>query len=503
MLLIQEHLRFRDRSAAGADPPTEATACFVAAARQVQPVIQQQGTPEEIRAVTRPPAGSLGARAGLLIVDRDQRILLADGDALRNLHAGGLVGRRLADVVPAAEWEVLEPRYLAALDGHEQSVEYRAPGESGVHLLRVAPLCDDAAVVGAMVLAQDITAEVGSSRQLAESERSQHSVLEVLDEGVIVVDLQGRLEQANRAACAILGLDLAAARADPAWWEAFGARRPGAEPTLDAGEIVARTGRGIREVDVEVTRADGAHLLLSVNYQPLRAGGGAVTGLVLSFRDITERERQREFLQATLDSLSAHIAVLDEHGEIVLTNRAWVQADAAPPKLGENYLAACDGAVGDEWAARKAAGLRAVMSGEQADFALEYPSQGPPAERWLRLGAARFEGPGDASVVVAHDDVTSRRQAEAQVTTQAALLEEVDVAVVATDLDGRITHWNRGAEQLHGWSHAEVVGRDVAELSRRTPAHWSPDSAGAVTGRASTPSPTRTGRRSPPTCAAG
>jgi PAS domain S-box-containing protein len=47
---------------------------------------------------------------------------------------------------------------------------------------------------------------------------------------------------------------------------------------------------------------------------------------------------------------------------------------------------------------------------------------------------------------------------------QARLLDEVDAAVVATDLDGHVTHWNDGAQRLYGWSRAETIGRFVMEF---------------------------------------
>ncbi len=129
-----------------------------------------------------------------------------------------------------------------------------------------------------------------------------------------------------------------------------------------------------------------------------------------------------------------------------------------------NYLEACDAAGSDEWAARAGAGLRAILAGGQTEFSMEYPCHSPTEERWFVLRAARFEGPGAARVVIAHDDVTKRHLAEDEVAMQAALLQEVDVAVVATDRGGGITHWNSGAERLYGWTCAEVLGRDVAKL---------------------------------------
>jgi PAS domain S-box-containing protein len=47
---------------------------------------------------------------------------------------------------------------------------------------------------------------------------------------------------------------------------------------------------------------------------------------------------------------------------------------------------------------------------------------------------------------------------------EAFLLDQVQAAVTATDLEGRIIHWNRHAEVLFGWTAAEALGRDFREL---------------------------------------
>jgi diguanylate cyclase (GGDEF)-like protein/PAS domain S-box-containing protein len=58
----------------------------------------------------------------------------------------------------------------------------------------------------------------------------------------------------------------------------------------------------------------------------------------------------------------------------------------------------------------------------------------------------------------------SRKRAEQAIGFQAHLLSVVEQAVVATDMRGMITYWNRFAEALYGWSSAEVIGRDVLEI---------------------------------------
>ena len=47
---------------------------------------------------------------------------------------------------------------------------------------------------------------------------------------------------------------------------------------------------------------------------------------------------------------------------------------------------------------------------------------------------------------------------------QASLLDKAQDAILVTDLDRRLTYWNKSAERLYGWSSAEVLGKIVTEL---------------------------------------
>jgi PAS domain S-box-containing protein len=44
------------------------------------------------------------------------------------------------------------------------------------------------------------------------------------------------------------------------------------------------------------------------------------------------------------------------------------------------------------------------------------------------------------------------------------VLDQVDLAVIATDAEGIVTHWNARAEALYGWMREEAIGRHIAEL---------------------------------------
>jgi signal transduction histidine kinase/CHASE3 domain sensor protein/ActR/RegA family two-component response regulator len=133
-----------------------------------------------------------------------------------------------------------------------------------------------------------------------------------------------------------------------------------------------------------------------------------------------EALRQAElFARSTLDGLSAEIAIVDQEGTILAANRAWrsFAATNRPPEdtvaEGANYLRVCDTATGPESgeAAAFAAGLRAVLAGRREEFEMEYPCQTPAKQRWFVGRVTRFPGQGPARVVVAHEDITERKQA--------------------------------------------------------------------------------------------
>lgn len=62
-------------------------------------------------------------------------------------------------------------------------------------------------------------------------------------------------------------------------------------------------------------------------------------------------------------------------------------------------------------------------------------------------------------------DITERKLAEQEIGFRAHLLDTVEQAVIATDLEGRIIYWNSFAEGLYGWSKAEAVGSNVLDLT--------------------------------------
>ncbi len=173
---------------------------------------------------------------------------------------------------------------------------------------------------------------------------------------------------------------------------------------------------------------------------PILNDDGELQGAINVLVDVTNQrlaeEKLREserFARATVNSLSAHIAILDEAGSILAVNTAWRRFAAehgvsvAGHGVGANYLTACETAGGDSAVTARAiaAGIRGVLRGEQHAFHLEYPCHTYTEPRWFAVSVTPFDGEGPTRVVVSHEDITAHRLADRLVREQSGLREAV------------------------------------------------------------------------------
>ncbi|MDQ5910327.1 MAG: hypothetical protein QG599_2423 [Pseudomonadota bacterium] len=158
----------------------------------------------------------------------------------------------------------------------------------------------------------------------------------------------------------------------------------------------------------------------------------------------TVRESE-EFTRIILDSVVSHIAVLDCNGVIIAINEPWrrfaLSSGSEPGNpvwhlgIGANYLEVCRQATltALQEAAAACAGIQAVLTGQRPGFALEYPCHLPHEQRWFVMRVTPL-GAMDGGVVIAHTDITERKEAERLLIAQRDLLltlEQVNCPVMA------------------------------------------------------------------------
>ncbi len=90
----------------------------------------------------------------------------------------------------------------------------------------------------------------------------------------------------------------------------------------------------------------------------------------------------------------------------------------------------------------------------------------PSAVRTLTLLAAEVGPALEAARLyeAMRVELAERRRVEDSLRFQAQLLDAVEHALIALNLDGTIRYWNRAAEAMFGWRSDEVLGRKAREL---------------------------------------
>jgi PAS domain S-box-containing protein len=302
----------------------------------------------------------------------------------------------------------------------------------------------------------EVTERKAAEKALQEAEEKYRSIFEHSNDGIFQNTPEGRHLSVNPALARMLGFDSPEelirgrddigrqAYVDPAMREKF------KQALEENGSITG--------FEYEVYRKDGAKIWVSESARIVRDEDGRALYYEGSVQDITQRKRaeadvleSKRFLQSTLDALSSHIAILDENGTIIEVNNAWNRfADENQIKSrlrGVNYLQLCDAASGPfaEEAPAMSAGIRAVIAGETDAFELEYPCHSPQEKRWFIARVTRFNGDGRIRVVVAHENISARKRAEAE---RQVISDIVQGVITTSNLDELLALAHRSIGKL-------------------------------------------------------
>lgn len=175
--------------------------------------------------------------------------------------------------------------------------------------------------------------------------------------------------------------------------------------------------------------------------------------------------------RTVLDSLTAHIAVLDEMGTIVAVNAAWEKfaRDNGDPALdhtgvGINYLEVCRRVNGTEASMAQAAmaGIQAVLEYSQPQFSLEYPCHSRTEKRWFMMSVGPVKN--WAGVVVSHINITDRKQMEETLAEERnvlrVLIDHLPDYIYFKDTQSRFIAGNQAvAEVMGAQSIGQLIGK--------------------------------------------
>ena len=243
---------------------------------------------------------------------------------------------------------------------------------------------------------------------------------------------------------------------------------------LRASDILQRSlkGEGFNSVLLSIRTKKGAERLVSWQVEPIDHEDIA---LVLVGQDITENETLERQLMAANDKLAS---VLDNSTFAILT----IDLDLRIDYVNRRGVLA-SGYTRDELLGKHIGELFiGLNTGELGGFmsTIYRGATFGPAEARLRTKDGTFisyevtvdpvfvQGTVVGAVITA-SDITQRKRQEERIRFQAAMLDQVESAVVAESLEGEVTYWNVAAEKLFGWKVSEVMGRNLLDIIRPEP----------------------------------
>ncbi len=196
-------------------------------------------------------------------------------------------------------------------------------------------------------------------------------------------------------------------------------------------------------------------------------------GAVVMHVDITEAKRaegqllwKTALFEAQVHSAPDGILVVDQEGKKILQNQRMIDLWNIPPEFAE------------ESSHRRRLEWLTSQVKERGQFAEKvahlyaHPDEVNRSEIELVNGKVfdRYSAPvrgKDGKYygrIWTYRDITERKLSEEQIAEQAEFLDKARDAILVRDLEGNILFWNKGAERLYGWTHREVIGRNIDEF---------------------------------------
>ena len=207
-----------------------------------------------------------------------------------------IIGRSITTLIPPERLNE-EPEIIDRLKSGQpyerlETVRLAKGGRRIIVSLSVSPLRDaDGEVVGASKIVHDVTEVVAAREALAREKELLATTLSSIGDGVVVTDAEGRVTFLNPEAERLTGWSLDDARGEalPDVFRIVGetTRKPVKNPV---DEVLRRNAVvGLANHTILIAR-DGSERAIDDSAAPIRVNG-VLSGVVLVFRDVTDRRR--------------------------------------------------------------------------------------------------------------------------------------------------------------------------------------------------------------------
>ena len=306
------------------------------------------------------------------------------------------------------------------------------------------------------------------------------AMLAAIGDAVLTTDPDGLVTYMNPVAETLTG------------WSRRGPR----EPLEDVFRIINEESRQVveqpvrRVIETGLVRSLPNHTLLIAkdgterpvddSAAPVRDAAGDLIGVVMVFRDISEQREQEQtardalaYAESIVDTVRDPLLVLDADLRVRSASRSFYEDFGVKPEETEGQLVYELG--NGQWDIPE---LRTLLegilpkNGSFRDFEVTHDFEGIGRRRML-LNGRKVRQPGNHSelILLSIEDVTpiwrpgvdfAANRERYRVIVEGA----IGFAIFTFDTEGVITSWNAGAEEMLGYSKAEILGQNSPSSSR-------------------------------------
>lgn len=228
------------------------------------------------------------------------------------------------------------------------------------------------------------------------------------------------------------------------------------------------------DLEVQVVTAKKRRVWVRTIGEAVRDGSGRIVRVQGAFQDISDRMEAEQSLRMSEErfrilSSATNDAVWDWD---LVTDRVWWN-EGFETIFG--YRREEVESTSESWTSRihpddyerVVAGIREVIDGDGDTWEGEYRfrrADGTYAHVYDKGRVIRDASGQGIRMVGGMTDESGRKESEARLAEQAALIDQASDAIMVCDLNRRVLFWSRGAEAIYGWRREEAEGRGLTEL---------------------------------------
>ncbi|TBW25780.1 PAS domain S-box protein [Gramella sp. KN1008] len=422
------------------------------------------------------------APSAIAMLDNEMRYIAASNKWIEdyNLQGREVLGKSHYDIFPnlSDDWKEIHRDCLRG-NTHKREEDSFVREDGATHWLswEVKPWYKGEGEIGGILMhTANITPIKEAEKEIFEKKQLMQTVLNSINVGIVACDAHGKLNLFNKATRHWHGIpkrdipekDLSN------YYGLFHAKDDRELKAKDIPLLKALRGKKVENEEIRIIPKENKERIVSVNGSQLLDEYGHVTGAVVAMHDITERIEaenririSEETFRGSFEHAAIGMATVNPDGRWIKVNQRVCEIVGYEREELLN-LTFQDITHPDDLDADLKL-LEKLVEGERDYYHMDkryFHKEGHIVYIHLAVSLVRDKYEEPLYFIAQIQDISRRKMAEKKLSQTLAKLESLleastQVSIIAVNKEGIITTFNKGAENLLGYSKDEVIGKET------------------------------------------